>query len=171
MYDEMYGAKQTEHGDGCVIMYKYLIALTGGISGASAYGIYHFGRLYFLPVWRGGLEDKTFISLALLTFLVLFLVTLEHFMTMTIYSALRLFRSSAFINFSSLTAIVKAVLFPFKFIACFSSMLITTGVFSVGADFISMLIVGYIYFFKMPDINKGINKKIAGGIADESKNN
>ncbi|MEY8940947.1 hypothetical protein AB9K36_04065 [Klebsiella michiganensis] len=98
-------------------------------------------------------------------------MTLEHFLTMMIYSALRLFRSSAFINFSSLTAIVKAVLFPFKFIAYFSSMLITTGVFSVGADFISMLIVGYIYFFKMPDINKEINKKIAGGIADESKKN
>ncbi|EIZ1085911.1 hypothetical protein MPI44_004459 [Klebsiella oxytoca] len=152
-------------------LYKYLIVLTGVISGASANGVYHFGRLYFLPVWRGGFEDKSLISLALLAFLVLFLVVFEHFLTMTIYSVVRFFRSPYHVNFSSITAIVKAVILPFKFIAYFSSMVIGTGVLSVGGGFISGLIVGYIYFFKMPDINKEINKKIAGGITNETKVN
>lgn len=152
-------------------VYKYLIAFTGVISGASAYGIYHFGRLYFLPVWRGGLEDKSLISLALTTFLVLFLVAFEHFLTMMLYSVVRFFCSPTHVNFSSLTAIVKAVTFPFKCIAYFSSMVIGTGVLSVGGGFISALIVGYVYFFKMPDINKKINKKIAGGIINEAEVN
>ncbi|MBQ0600858.1 hypothetical protein J7S78_13755 [Klebsiella oxytoca] len=152
-------------------MYKSLMTFTGIISVFSVYGIYKLGRLHFLPVWNGGPEDKTFISLGLLFCLAIFLMALEHFLTLAIGTIRLSLRSQTFVNFSSLTTIIKAALFPFKCIAYLSSMVIASSLFSMGGGVVATLFIGYLYFFKLPVLNEFVNKKIVDGFTDETKFN
>lgn len=152
-------------------MYRFLMAFTGVISVSSAYAIYKLGLLHFIPVWNGGVEDKTFISLGLLICLAIFLVALEHFLTLVIGSIMRNLRSPTLVNFSLLTTIIKAVLFPFKFIVYFFSLAVSTKMLSLELGIFAAIIVGCIYFFGIPSLNKIINGKIAGGFINEKTNN
>ncbi|WP_435322288.1 hypothetical protein [Klebsiella sp. HN106] len=152
-------------------MNKLLMVCTGLISVCSPNAIYKLGRLHFLPVWNGGPEDKTFITLGLLFCLTIFLIALEHFLTLVVGGIMCRIRSRTSVNFSSLTTIIKASLFPFKCIAYLSSMVIASSLFSMEGGVVATLFIGYLYFFKLPVLNKVVNKKIVGGFADETKYN
>lgn len=149
------------------MMVKYLALATGITSIASGCANYYLVKGFFLPVWRGGLEDKTTISFLLIICLVVFLVSLEHFITLTAGAIAKNMRRSDSFDFSLITTTTKAILFPLKCISYFLSMILTSNLFGIGGEFIGCLAVGYIYLFKMPEINKAINSKIAGGFFKE----
>lgn len=139
-------------------LYTYLI---GAACLISAFGIYHLGRLNFLPIWKGGVEDKVFITLPLILFIYLFLIVLEQFLSLFISSISDILNSSDKRSYSAISAIVRSALLPLKGIAMLTSIPLAYMQWGLLGGFMLSLFIGYLYFDKNPVINKFINNKIA----------
>lgn len=137
-----------------------LLALSGGLTAVSSYAVYTNVMLYFLPVWKGGNEDKTLVSLCLFFGLLVFLISLETLMTISLSSITRAIYSPEKINISSFIKKIKIATLPLKICAYFLSMNIFISRSGLAGGLTAVFFVSYLYFYFMPYLNKRISGKI-----------